>query len=75
MTDPIKSGVAKGSLVTRDELDILLDGYYESRGWTNEGVPTKAKMDELGLSEYYQSIEGLAKKPKPRKAKGKGGAK
>ncbi|MEE8182138.1 MAG: aldehyde ferredoxin oxidoreductase family protein [Candidatus Thorarchaeota archaeon] len=75
MTDPIKSGVAKGSLVTRDELDILLDGYYESRGWTNEGVPTKAKMDELDLSEYYEYLEGVVKKPKARKAKGKGRAK
>jgi len=72
MKDPIKSGVAKGSLVTQKDLDILLDGYYEARGWTNKGVPTKAKIDELGLSEYYQYFKGLAKTPKAEKAEKEG---
>ena len=72
MKDPIKSGVAKGSLVTQKDLDILLDGYYEARGWTNKGVPTKAKIDELGLSEYYQYLKGLAKTPKAEKAEKEG---
>jgi hypothetical protein len=32
-------------------------------------------MDELDLSEYYEYLEGVVKKPKARKAKGKGRAK
>jgi aldehyde:ferredoxin oxidoreductase len=72
MKDPIKSGVAKGSLVTQKDLDILLDGYYEARGWTNKGVPTKAKIDELGLSEYHQYLKGLAKTPKSEKTEKEG---
>jgi benzoyl-CoA reductase subunit BamB len=27
----------------------LLDGYYEFKGWNNEGIPTKKTLDELGL--------------------------
>ncbi len=27
----------------------LLDAYYEFKGWTNDGVPTKQTLDELGL--------------------------
>jgi aldehyde:ferredoxin oxidoreductase len=52
MTDPIPSGVAAGSVTTQEDLDIMLDGYYDARGWTRAGVPTGAKLDELGLSSY-----------------------
>jgi aldehyde:ferredoxin oxidoreductase len=64
MKDPIKSGVAKGSVVTQKELDILLDDYYETRGWTKEGVPTKEKMKELGLSSYDKYVSKMRKKSK-----------
>ena len=56
MKDPIPSGVSKGSHVTQEELDILLDGYYDARGWTKEGVPKKAKISELGLDAYMSII-------------------
>ncbi len=29
--------------------ETSLDEYYRVRGWTSDGLPTKAKMDELGL--------------------------
>lgn len=56
MTDPIPSGIAKGSVTTQQDLDIMLDGYYEARGWTNAGVPKKAKLNELGLDSYADII-------------------
>lgn len=59
MLDPIPDGVSKGNVTTQADLDILLDGYYDARGWDRDGVPTKAKLDELGLGEYA-SIIGLA---------------
>ena len=52
MNDPIPSGVSKGSRVSKEDLDILLDGYYEARGWTPEGVPKSEKLKALGLEEY-----------------------
>jgi aldehyde:ferredoxin oxidoreductase len=57
MTDPIPSGIAKGSVNTQQDLDIMLDGYYEARGWTPMGVPEKTKLDELGLGSYAEIIE------------------
>jgi aldehyde:ferredoxin oxidoreductase len=27
----------------------LLDEYYKFKGWTNDGIPTKATLDKLGL--------------------------
>jgi len=52
MKDPIPYGVGAGSVVTQEELDILLDGYYTARGWDLDGVPTPAKIKELGLGAY-----------------------
>jgi aldehyde:ferredoxin oxidoreductase len=57
MNQPIPDdGPAKGAVVTQDELDLLLDDYYQARGWTLEGVPTKAKLKELGMEEYSSLI-------------------
>jgi len=64
MKDPIKSGVAKGSLVKQKELDLLLDDYYETRGWSKEGIPTKEKLKELGLSSYEKYVTKMRKKEK-----------
>ncbi|MDI6892935.1 MAG: aldehyde ferredoxin oxidoreductase family protein [Actinomycetota bacterium] len=50
MEDPVPDGVAKGSLVTRQELDLLLDDYYEAQGWTRDGTIPKEKLNELGIS-------------------------
>ena len=58
MKDPIPGGVAKGSLITQAEMDVLLDGYYEARGWSKSGVPTWEKLEELGLTAYSAIREG-----------------
>jgi aldehyde:ferredoxin oxidoreductase len=51
-------GPVKGAVVTQKELDLLLDDYYESRGWTLEGVPTAAKLKELGMGDLASVVEG-----------------
>ena len=50
-------GVSKGAHVTQEELDLLLDDYYETRGWTKEGVPTKEKLNAIGMEDLV-SITG-----------------
>jgi len=57
--DPIPGGAAKGSVVTPEDMAILLDGYYAARGWDNQGVPTDEKLDELGLGAYASIAEGV----------------
>jgi aldehyde:ferredoxin oxidoreductase len=57
MHDPIPDeGPSKGAFVTQAELDLLLDDYYESRGWTKEGVPTAEKLKELGMEDLMPII-------------------
>ena len=58
MNEPIPDeGPVKGAIVTQDELDLMLDDYYQARGWTLEGVPTTAKLRELGMDELKSIVE------------------
>ena len=50
-------GPVKGALVTQEELDLLLEDYYDSRGWTSEGVPKKARLQELGMNDLLGIVE------------------
>ncbi len=50
-------GPSKGAYVTQKELDFLLDDYYETRGWTKEGKPTKEKLKELGMNDLIPIVE------------------
>jgi aldehyde:ferredoxin oxidoreductase len=52
--NPIPDGVAKGSYISQEELDIMLDAYYEARSWSKDGVPSAKKLEELGLGEYAE---------------------
>jgi aldehyde:ferredoxin oxidoreductase len=58
MNEPIPDdGPVKGAVVTQDELNLMLDDYYEARGWDPDGVPTKAKLAELGMEELTSIVE------------------
>jgi aldehyde:ferredoxin oxidoreductase len=47
LNSPFSSGLSKGHKI---EFEELLDGYYEVRGWTHEGIPKAEKLEELGLT-------------------------
>jgi aldehyde:ferredoxin oxidoreductase len=46
LREPQAEGPSKDKVV---ELEKMLDEYYESWGWTAQGIPTAAKLAELGL--------------------------
>ena len=59
MTEPLKDGASKGQLISKDDLKTMLDEYYTDRGWDPEtGVPTRAKLTDLGLG-YVADLLGL----------------
>jgi len=59
MNEPIPDeGPVKGAFVSQEELDLLLDDYYESRGWTLEGIPTTEKLKEIGMGELDSIVKG-----------------
>ncbi len=44
--ETMPNGTAKGQVF---EADVLLPDYYKARGWDANGVPTREKLNELGL--------------------------
>ena len=47
---PLQGGVSDGLAIPREELAQALDDYYEMAGWDANGVPTKFKLETLGLA-------------------------
>lgn len=54
--DPVPTGPTEGHFITRDQLDQLLGEYYQLRGWTTDGIPTKGKLKELGLENAVKTL-------------------
>ena len=45
--EPLPAGPAKGHVC---HLEEMLGPYYQYRGWTDDGIPTQEKLQELGLN-------------------------
>ena len=46
--------------VTKKDLDQMLVDYYDERGWdADKGIPTPAKLAELGLEAYIPIVQGM----------------
>jgi aldehyde:ferredoxin oxidoreductase len=50
-------GPVKGAFVSQEELDLLLDDYYQSRGWNVDGVPTVETLKGLGMDDLLGIVE------------------
>ena len=49
MMEPMPAGPIQGETF---ELDRLLDDYYVERGWDENGIPTREKLEALGVAQY-----------------------
>jgi len=57
LMEPLSEGLYQGQSIPKDDLDRLLDYYYELRGWNREtGIPTRAKLNELGLGYVADAL-------------------
>ena len=48
--EPPKTGATAGQITRYEDVQILLDMYYEQRGWDNNGIPTPATLDNLNIT-------------------------
>jgi len=48
LNNPFSSGLSKGYKI---EFDELLGEYYDVRGYSEKGIPTKEKLEELSLAD------------------------
>ncbi|MBN2303157.1 MAG: aldehyde ferredoxin oxidoreductase, partial [Anaerolineae bacterium] len=56
LNEPVTDGPSKGYTVN---LEPMLDEYYQFREWDPNGVPTGAKLKQLGLDTLAAELEGV----------------
>jgi aldehyde:ferredoxin oxidoreductase len=56
VNEPIQSGANKGETLDPEKWEVMLDEYYELRGWDKDGVPTPEKLKELGLDDVIGQL-------------------
>lgn len=56
LEEPLHTIDAEGEGEMIRSLDRFLDEYYELRGWTKEGIPTKEKLMELDLESLLKDF-------------------
>lgn len=53
--EAIPSGPTKGRILTKEMYQVMLDEYYQVRGWDKDGVPTPETIRRLGLDRLISS--------------------
>ncbi len=60
--EAIPDGPKKGQIVTNDQWTDLLNEYFNLRGWNIEtAIPTRVKLEELGLKYVADELEEITK--------------
>jgi aldehyde:ferredoxin oxidoreductase len=49
-TEPPKTGATAGQITKFEDVQKMLDMYYEQRGWDGNGLPTQATLETLNLT-------------------------
>jgi aldehyde:ferredoxin oxidoreductase len=59
--EPLTKGPLKGSKLDSVRYDIMLQKYYNKRGWDERGIPKKIKLKKLGLSDVAKQLNKYVK--------------
>jgi len=51
---PLQGGASDGLAVTQEEVEQAIELYYAMCGWDEQGRPTRAKLEELGLGDIQR---------------------
>lgn len=57
LLEPVPYGPTKGEKIDPKKFNKMLDGYYELRGWDERGIPTRRKLEKLGLGDIAENLE------------------
>ena len=65
LTETYPKGGSKGKCIPPEQLERMIDDYYEARKWDKAtGVPTEKKLLELGLIDVAAELSRLGRLPK-----------
>jgi aldehyde:ferredoxin oxidoreductase len=51
LEEPLPDGSGQGTTLVAEELRLMIDDYYEARGWTEEGLIPAEQLAKLGLED------------------------
>lgn len=51
LSEPIRSGLTEGIELTAEELRVMIQSYYEARGWDESGNVPQSHLKDLGLTQ------------------------
>jgi aldehyde:ferredoxin oxidoreductase len=54
--DPIQSGPNQGYCIPMEDIEFLLDAYYDARGWDADGKPTRPTLERVGLADVADAL-------------------
>jgi aldehyde:ferredoxin oxidoreductase len=60
LQEKLPDGVAAGVGLTREEFDYMIAGYYQARGWTEDGLIPESRLPELGLGKLVRETMSTA---------------
>ncbi|UCF99470.1 MAG: aldehyde ferredoxin oxidoreductase family protein [Spirochaetaceae bacterium] len=49
ISQPLKGGESDGAWIPADQIETAKTLYYQMCGWSREGIPSRAKLEELGI--------------------------
>ena len=55
LAEPLPDGVAAGIGLSKPDLDMMIDAYYQDRGWNPDGSIPESKLSQLGLGRAEPS--------------------
>ena len=55
LQETLPTGVVEGVGLTKGDLDMMIQGYYRARGWTEDGLIPDDKLRELGLFDLVRT--------------------
>ena len=55
-TENLTTGMVAGVGLEREDLQMMVKGYYRARGWSDDGMIPDEKLRELGLSELSKPV-------------------
>ena len=58
-TDPLPEGPLEGKVLPKKEFEAALSEYYHLRGWNQEGIPSKQRLEEIRVDK--EAIEKFEK--------------
>jgi aldehyde:ferredoxin oxidoreductase len=55
--ESLTEGPLKGARLNRTKYEVMLQNYYNKRGWDERGIPTKTTLEKLGLEDVANQLK------------------